>query len=434
MGIRKHASALALGTVVILSQGQSWAETNFEFIEAAVEEPIEAAVTNVTKEPVSTIIKSPAVTETPVATPPIATPTATPPTTADNSIRPTVVERYANGKPKVRRSVALDQNEDFVSHGEYTEHAADGSVIGGGQYHLGRKTGEWTRVFRTTAPVITQHAVKGFMAPYNSVAIFKDDQLHGDWTITDAKKRPVVLWQFSEGKREGQWLWFNPDGTTRKQVTYKNGQVAGDIVASDGNKQLKVLVTYIEGRELTKHLSRFSPRQIKSEGFLLKPKEVTSVTVNWWDGEMKENVDSKVGELSRHGEWRFYYPNGKVQLEGTYDRGKETGRFVWYHENGQKSSEGDYYAGLKQGRWEGWYKNGALKTAGMCVEGKHDGLWMSWHENGMPKLQAQYTKGQLVSSKQWNEKGKRTENVASRTDAKERVSKRPAQQTPVNFQ
>lgn len=421
MAIRKNASALALGTAFVLGQGHIWAATNFDFIEAAVEEPVEA-ITDLGKTVVS-----------PVATPTATPPAAVPSVVADANVRPTVVERYPNGKTKIRRNVALDQGQNFVSHGEYTVHSPDGAVIGGGQYHLGRKTGEWTRVFKTPVPVIARNAAKGFTGPYNSVAIFKDDQLHGDWTITDAKKRPVVLWQFSKGEREGQWLWFNPDGTTRKQVTYKNGSVAGDIVASDGEEQLKVLVSYIEGRELTKHLSRYSPRQVKSEGFLLKPTEVSSVSVDWWSGEMTENVVSQKGELSRHGEWRFYHANGKLQLEGTYDRGKETGRFVWYHENGQKSSEGDYYAGLKQGRWEGWYASGARKTAGVCVDGKHDGIWMSWHENGMPKLQAKYEKGQMVASTQWNEKGKRVENIASR-NTEDRVSQRRDQEEPVNLQ
>ncbi len=422
MAIRTHASAFALGTVMILGQGQGWAATSFDFIEAAVEEAVEAtplATSTDVAEKQDLVTPAPAARET---------------HPAPQSSHPTVVDRYPNGKVKISRQVALDQDDNFVSHGEYTVHAPDGSIQGGGQYHLGRKTGEWTRVFKTAVPVVSQNVIRGFTAPYTSVAIFKDDQLNGDWTITDGKKRPIVLWQFADGKREGQWLWFNPDGSTRKQVHFKNGQIIDDIVASNGKEEVKILVSYIDGRELTKHLSRYSPRQIKSEGFLLKPKEQTTVDVDWWNGILSEEVVGTTGEIARHGEWRFYHPNGKVQMEGTYDRGKETGRFVWYHENGQKSSEGDYYNGKKQGRWEGWYASGARKTAGVCVDGEHDGLWMSWHENGMPKLQAKYSKGTIVSSKSWDEKGQRTENIATRKSDKVQVSNVQVPRAIVNFQ
>ena len=329
---------------------------------------------------------------------------------------PVVVDYFPNGKVKVRRQMALDQNENFVNHGDYSVHAPDGRKVGGGRYDMGQRTGEWTRIYDNAVSVIAENSTRGFRGPYTSTANFLDDELHGDWSITDAKERPIVLWQFSHGRREGHWLWFNADGTTRKQVHFKNDQIDGDIVSPVGKDELKVLVAYVDGRELTRHLDHFSPRRIKSTGYHLKPREETSVQVNWWNGEMTSKVVRKTGDLDRHGEWRFYHPNGKVHVEGSYDAGKEVGRFVWYHDNGKKSSEGYFDAGKKNGHWQMWYANGHRKSAGTFVNGKHDGTWMSWHENGMPKLKAQYSNGLIAESKRWDEDGQRTENIAARPE------------------
>lgn len=400
MAIPRKVSTFALGTAIFVGQG-----TVFGQFSPTASKPSQVKV--------SVVDSSPA-----------------------KSSRPVVSERYPNGKPKITREVALDNDDNFVSHGEYTVFTPGGGIVGGGQYHMGRKTGKWTRTYENGAPVLTEHAAGGFVGPFTSTATFKHDRLHGDWSISDSKKRPVVLWQFSEGDREGQWLWFNPDGTTRKQIHYKEGQIAGDIVAAGGEDDVEVLTTFVEGRELTKHLARYSVRQVKSEGFLLKPREVTRVSVDWWAGEMASKVVSREGDLDRHGAWRFLYPNGKVRMEGTYDRGKETGLHVWYHENGQKSSEGYFYDGKKQGRWEMWYANGARKTAGVCVDGEHDGIWMSWHENGMPKLQAHYVNGQVSESKSWNNSGKRIESIARKT-TKTRVAEaaqpQKTEESQVNF-
>ena len=152
-----------------------------------------------------------------------------------NQNRQIVIERHENGKPRIQREIALDKTGNFVSHGQYTVYAPNGRVVGGGQFHLGHMTGEWTRIHDTMVPVVSENAAPGFGGPFTSTASFLNDQLHGDWTVTDAKQRPVFMWQFSHGKRHGQWLWFSADGTTRKQIQYDNDKTASDIVAADGN-------------------------------------------------------------------------------------------------------------------------------------------------------------------------------------------------------
>ena len=154
--------------------------------------------------------------------------------------------------------------------------------------------------------------------------------------MTDAKGRPVMNWTFADGQRQGEWAWFNADGTTRKQVTYDGGRIASDVIATSGKENVRVVAKYLEGRELVNSVTWHTRGRKKSEGKTLKPLEVTSFDVDWWAGNVSTEVVDTQGENARHGEWRFWHANGKLQMQGSYDHGREVGPFVWFYENGHR--------------------------------------------------------------------------------------------------
>ncbi|MCA9264136.1 MAG: toxin-antitoxin system YwqK family antitoxin [Planctomycetales bacterium] len=332
-----------------------------------------------------------------------------------------VTERYPDGQVRAEIQVALDHNENFVYHGACRVYSTNGKIIGAGRYQYGKKNGEWSRtLWAKDSQVIAENATKGFAEPFTSNAVFQDDQLQGEWTITDNGNRPLIYWQFAEGRPHGQWIWFNPDGSTRKQMQFDQGQVVNDIVGASGNGKLKVLSRYIDGRELVREVSWYTRgRKMQFEGETLKPREVTKHDIDWWNGSVQQHVVKHEGNSDRHGEWRFWHENGKLKMQGSYNRGQENGHFTWWHENGEKASEGDYVAGKMQGEWSTWYANGERKSSGQYVNGQREDLWMCWHENGMPKLHATYARGiALDDARKWDENGRRVPaDLASLNDA-----------------
>lgn len=50
----------------------------------------------------------------------------------------------------------------------------------------------------------------------------------------------------------------------------------------------------------------------------------------------------------------YYYSNGQVKQEGTYQDGKLHGSWVSYNEDGTKQSMGKYENGQKTGKWFFW--------------------------------------------------------------------------------
>lgn len=320
-----------------------------------------------------------------------------------------VVERYSNGRTKTERQVALDADGNFVNHGDFRAFNEEGRLIGAGTFRFGKREGDWAREFHTKeSQVISENVTDGFVGPFTSTAKFKDGKLNGEWTITDSKNRPVVSWQFAEDERHGKSTWFNADGSTRKQLEYDKGQITASLIATGSKNELAPVAEYVGGRELVREISRYTKdRKVKSDGLMLKPREVAATRIDWWNGTIETQVVSKEGNRDKHGEWRFWHENGQLEMQGTYDGGREQGRFTWWHENGQRKSEGDYVAGKMQGPWQTWYPNGSRCSAGQFADGERHGIWMSWHDNGMPKMQATYSAGMLLAeARKWDENGR----------------------------
>lgn len=318
-----------------------------------------------------------------------------------------VRERYADGNVKTERQVSLNADGDFVNHGLYRSLDREGRTLGLGHYRMGKRDGQWERILQhNEGNVFSDNAARGFAPPFKSVASFDNDQVHGDWTIVDSKGRIMIQWHFEHGKREGAWIWFNPDATIRKQITYHDGCVAGDIVASDGKDKLKVIQQYLEGRALVPLVAWHSRGRKKSEGYVLKPREVTSVSVDWWKANVQTNVVRTEEKEDRHGQWQFWYSNGRLSKKGTFDRGARVGMFTWWHPNGQKKAEGIYLDDQPHGQWQTWYATGGRKSFGKYDRGVRVGRWLTWHENGMRQFEGDYDRGELTAEARiWDNKG-----------------------------
>ena len=63
------------------------------------------------------------------------------------------------------------------------------------------------------------------------------------------------------------------------------------------------------------------------------------------------------------GFWRYWYPDGKLQKEMTYDHNQLNGEYRCFYENGVRQCIGDYYQGKKVGLWR-YYESDGLEWKG----------------------------------------------------------------------
>ena len=81
----------------------------------------------------------------------------------------------------------------------------------------------------------------------------------------------------------------------------------------------------------------------------------------------------------RDGEWRWWYPSGRISQQGTYSAGKKTGVWTVYYEDGNRMSE-ECHSG--DGVSRSWYRNGDLQSEVNVRNGRREGTYRSWHKNG----------------------------------------------------
>lgn len=101
-----------------------------------------------------------------------------------------------------------------------------------------------------------------------------------------------------------------------------------------------------------------------------------------------------VSDSLRNGPWRFYYPNGKLNAEGSYYFGRMHGEWRYYfYENGAFEKVENWNKGMQVGDYLEYYPTGRLHKSGTFKNGVYDGMYVSYHPNGKIKYRGSYQSG-----------------------------------------
>jgi hypothetical protein len=134
----------------------------------------------------------------------------------------------------------------------------------------------------------------------------------------------------------------------------------------------------------------------KTETSYLGPASTLMAADDFWTVRFAKF--STEGETLRHGVAKAWYPNGKLEFEGTYQYGKKDGAFTFWHENGQVAATGEYRDGAPEGQWVWWHENGQKSAYGRYEEGQLTGEWRWWNEAGKLTKQQMYDGTESASS------------------------------------
>ncbi len=293
----------------------------------------------------------------------------------------TIRERYKDGKIRIERQVTLDGDQNYVNHGNYTEWSPKGDIVATGTYDMGKRQGAWVKFHQSKdAALFTSQPYARFKAPFQSSVEFKDDKMHGLWTITDADQRVVSQIQLEAGIRNGKATWFHANGQTLYQADYQDGILNGIYLEKTADGKIVRQDSYVDGRRTESAKEYYPSKTLKSEMSFLSPPQIV-VTKDDWDAS-KLATYSSTGEKVKHGSYRTYFDNGQVMTAGTYNRGVLTGTFESWHANGEKAVSGSYVDGSQDGTWNWWHENGMRKATATYKQGKADGEVLAWSETG----------------------------------------------------
>jgi antitoxin component YwqK of YwqJK toxin-antitoxin module len=297
-----------------------------------------------------------------------------------------VRERYSDGSIHIERQTTLDRDGNYVNHGSWKMFDQGGDILAEGHYHFGRRVGLWTRWHgKKDGNMFSDAAFREFKAPFMSQVNFTDGEMDGDWIITDANDRKMSQISLKEGKRHGMAITWLPNGTTYRQATYENGMPVGDMLELNTKTgKVERVATFADGRQIINKISHYpntrQEKQKKSEVLYLGPEATQASADDFWNARLAK-FDTE-GQNMRHGLARAWFPNGKLESEGTYQHGKKSGTFTFWHENGQVASTGEYLDDKAEGQWVWWHENGQRSAYGRYEDGQLTGEWRWWNEGG----------------------------------------------------
>lgn len=293
-----------------------------------------------------------------------------------------VKERYENGAIKIERQVALDEEKNFINHGTWTSWDPEGNMTARGEFQMGAPTGKWVRWHdNAQGKLFNDPLYQGFQAPFRSELTLSGGSLHGKWTILDAENRVASEWNFVTGLRDGESVWYFPNGAVARKVGFRDGQLDGEAVDYDEQGAVVARTIFVAGYELAKDMKLTSDGEKLHEGWVLKPHRIVSPKYDWWNGHLSSEQSPELKSV-RHGKWIFWHPNGERKTEGEYDQGRRTGEWTWWYDNGQQRSVGGYADDAPHGRWAWWRRNGFRQCSGMYDHGEETGVWSTWDEQG----------------------------------------------------
>ena len=107
---------------------------------------------------------------------------------------------------------------------------------------------------------------------------------------------------------------------------------------------------------------------------------------------MSEGVVDEGGNYN--GQWKDFYPDGKIQAEGTYQDNRRTGLWKFYSAAGKVEQTGNYNNGRPDGLWKWYYEDGSILREEEYFLGQRDGSCIEYAENGEILAQGEYSDGE----------------------------------------
>jgi antitoxin component YwqK of YwqJK toxin-antitoxin module len=111
------------------------------------------------------------------------------------------------------------------------------------------------------------------------------------------------------------------------------------------------------------------------------------------DGTLR--VERQVAHFSDNhieadGAYREFYPNGKLFVEGQYQRGRQHGEWTYYFEDGKVNRKVIYNNGQPDGAWDVFRADGTLLAKRSFKNGIRDGEWITYDETGKKPLREEH--------------------------------------------
>jgi|GEM_PF-2542057 len=293
-------------------------------------------------------------------------------------------------------------SEKGVLDGPYLSLYEDGTLSIKGDYKGGSRSGAWQFNYQNGQP-----AVQGD---------FQFGVRMGAWKEWHWMASPKIEGQFQFNRKDGLWREYHNNGKLKAEGQYKRGQKEGPWKLYWYSGEPWRSLTYTAGVAEDKEAD-----------------QCERISGKWSEDLKGRSAGCKVCRVTAEGTptslklglWRWWHPNGKLQVEGHFESGERHGRWRQFNEQERRILEGQYAHGRQVKQWRGYYPDGRLKFQGqysaqrpvsakgeVVTEGAHeqedalkggheDGVWYTFTPNGSLESVGRYLDGARVGLWAW---------------------------------
>ena len=182
----------------------------------------------------------------------------------------------------------------------------------------------------------------------------------------------LVIGQYDNNKKVGEWISKFDDGSVREKENYKDG--------------------YLHGKYEKRH-----PNGVKWEVLNYKNGSLDGLCYTYHsNGQLISTINYEESEII--GEVKTFHPNGEKKSVGKYVDGRKDGLWKEWYANKQIKSSKTYEKNRLQGRFQEWFRGGAKRVLGVMKDGMMDDFFTFWYHNGNKQMEAKFKAG-LVDGK-----------------------------------
>ena len=221
----------------------------------------------------------------------------------------------------------------------------------------------------------------------------KNFQLDSLWRFYDEKGKLVLEINYKNGKKNGYRIAYNGNEIIKEY--FKNDVKQGITYVMDSSGRVKMEIPFQDG------LENGIAREYDKEGNIIQ-------LIKYKKGYVvsRERINRYDAAHRRHGKWKWFYEDGTLKMEGTFDHGLKNGYFKEYDRQGNLLSVSKYVNGEKEQKVEeltklnvktDYWPNGKPKIVATYKNGIPEGVRREYNKQGQIEKSYVFHNGKIIA-------------------------------------
>lgn len=203
-----------------------------------------------------------------------------------------------------------------------------------------------------------------------------------------------------EGRRTGHWKVDYPNGVTRYEATFREGNPVGEMIRYYENGAVSARVRFDPGSDRSYAVLFHQNGKKAAEGrYINQLKDSVWTYYSEYDGTVRLREPYLNGEL--HGLVLRFYPAGTVAESVNWRSNKKEGSWKQYYEDGSLRLSSGYENDMLSGPYEVFTQDSTVWISGTYLDDRSQGIWYYYDEKGSELYNIEYRDGLPVDQEKY---------------------------------